>query len=121
MTNFELGRLLFVALAIAGLAFAAPAVSAHGDGPTADDAPPADGTAADWAAWMESQMTEHMGPDSVEWMESHMGVTVDEMAQDMADGDYDGRMHGWGGGMYGGAYTPGSGMYGSGTYGPGHC
>jgi hypothetical protein len=33
-------------------------------------------------------MTEHMGPGSVEWMESHMGVTVDEMGQDMADGEY---------------------------------
>jgi hypothetical protein len=37
---------------------------------------------------MEAQMTEHMGPGAVEWMESHMGVTVDEMAQDMADEEY---------------------------------
>ena len=84
-----IGRWLLVVLAIVGLAFAAPLVSAHGNDTAADDAPPYDGTAAEWAAWMEAQMTEHMGPGSVEWMESHMGVTVDEMAQDMADGDYD--------------------------------
>ncbi len=45
---------------------------------------------------MEAQMTEHMGPGSVEWMESHMGATVDEMAQDMADDDYNGGMYGQG-------------------------
>ena len=96
MTNFKLGGWLLVALAIIGLAFAAPVVSAHGTDTIADDAPPYDGTAADWAAWMEAHMTDHMGPGSVEWMESHMGVTVDEMAQDMADDDYDGGMYGQG-------------------------
>ncbi|AUV84506.1 hypothetical protein C2R22_23470 (plasmid) [Salinigranum rubrum] len=96
MTNFELGRWLLVALAIIGLAVAVPAVSAHGTDTAADDTPPYNGTADDWAAWMEAQMTEHMGPGSVEWMESHMGVTVDEMAQDMADDDYNGGMYGQG-------------------------
>ncbi|MFC6993761.1 hypothetical protein ACFQH3_19805 [Haladaptatus sp. GCM10025707] len=96
MTTFKLGGWLLVALAIIGLAFVAPVVSAHGTDTTADDAPPYDGTAADWAAWMEAHMTDHMGPGSVEWMESHMGVTVDEMAQDMADDDYDGGMYGQG-------------------------
>jgi hypothetical protein len=89
MTAIRIGRWLLVVLAIVGLAFTASVVSAHGDDPTADDAPPYNGTADDWAAWMEAHMTEHMGPGSVEWMESHMGVTVDEMARDMADGDYD--------------------------------
>jgi len=98
MTTIKLRRWLLVALAIVGLAFAAPVVSAHGTETTADDAPPSDGTADDWAAWMEGHMTDHMGPGAVEWMESHMGVTVDEMARDMAD---DG--------------------YGGGTYGQGHC
>jgi hypothetical protein len=98
MTNFKLGGWLLVALAIVGLAFVAPVVSAHGTDTTADDAPTDNATADDWAAWMEAQMTEHMGPGSVEWMETHMGVTVDEMAQDMADDDYNG-----------------------GTYGQGHC
>ncbi len=96
MNDFKFGRWLLVALAIVGLAFAAPVVSAHGNETTADDAPPYNGTADDWAGWMEAQMTEHMGPGAVEWMESHMGVTVDEMAQDMADDDYDGEMYGQG-------------------------
>jgi hypothetical protein len=96
MTNFTIGRWLLVALAIVGLAFAAPVVSAHGTDTTADDVPPYNGTTADRATWMEAHMTEHMGPGSVEWMESHMGVTVDEMAQDMADDDYNGGMYGQG-------------------------
>jgi hypothetical protein len=54
---------------------------------------------------MEAQMTEHMGPGSVEWMESHMGVTVDEMAQDMADEEYhNGANDDYNGGMYGQAH-----------------
>ncbi|EJN56957.1 hypothetical protein [Halogranum rubrum] len=96
MTNIRIGRWLLVALAIVGLAFAVPLVSAHGDGTTADDAPPYSGTATEWDTWMEAQMTEHMGPGAVEWMESYMGVTVDEMVQDMADDDYDGGMYGQG-------------------------
>ncbi|WP_458191027.1 hypothetical protein [Haladaptatus sp. NG-WS-4] len=88
MTNFTIGRWLLVALAIVGLAIVAPAVSAHGNETTADDAPPYDGNTADWAAWMEAQMTDHMGPGAVEWMEAHMGVTIDEMARDMADGGH---------------------------------
>jgi hypothetical protein len=88
MTNFTLGRWLLMALAIVGLAFAAPVVSAHGNDTTADDAPSDNATADEWATWMEAQMTDHMGPGAVEWMESHMGVTVDEMAQDMAGEEY---------------------------------
>ncbi|ELZ68901.1 hypothetical protein C457_10836 [Haloferax prahovense DSM 18310] len=42
---------------------------------------------------MESQMNDHMGPGASEWMESHMGVTIEEMGEDMAD---DGRMGGYG-------------------------
>ena len=96
MTNVKLGRWLLVALAIVGLAFAAPAVGAHGTDTTANDAPTDNAAADDWATWMEAQMTEHMGPGSVEWMESHMGVTIEEMAQDMADNDYNGGMYGQG-------------------------
>jgi hypothetical protein len=88
MTNIRIGRWLLVVLAIVGLALTASVVSAHGDDPTGEDAPPYDGTAVAWAAWMETHMTDHMGTGSVEWMESHMGVTIDEMAQGMADGDY---------------------------------
>jgi len=88
MTTFTLGRWLLVAIAIVGLAIVAPVVSAHTDESTADDAPLDGGTADDWAAWMEAHMTDYHGPEAVDWMESHMGVTVDRMAQDMADGDY---------------------------------
>ncbi|WP_255196971.1 hypothetical protein [Halorarius litoreus] len=95
MTTFKLGRWLLVALAIVGLAFAAPVVSAHSNDTAADD-PPYDGTVADWTAWMEAHMTQHMGSGSVEWMESHMGVTVDEMARDMADDRHNGGMYGRG-------------------------
>ena len=95
MTNFKPLGWLIVALVIVGLAFVVPTVSAHGNATTADDAPPYDGTADDWATWMEAHMIDHMGPGSVEWMENHMGLTVDEMAEDMAD---DGQM---------GRYAPG--------------
>jgi hypothetical protein len=95
MTTLTIGRWLLVALAIIGLAFAARAVSAQGNETTADDAPPYNGTATDWAAWMEAHMTDHMEPGAVEWMGTHRGVTIDEMAQDMADGDHAN------GGMYG--------------------
>lgn len=102
MTNFTLGRWLLVALAIVGLAFAAPVVSAHGNDTTADDAPTDNATADEWATWMEAQITDHMGSSSVERRGSHMGVTVDEMAQDTAkeeyhdgaDDEYHGEMNG---------------------------
>lgn len=93
MTNRNLGRWVLVTLAIVGLAFAAPVVGAHGDEPTPGnetdaDGMPADGDVADWAAWMDGHMTDHMGSNVVGEMESHMGVTVDEMARDVADGDH---------------------------------
>lgn len=104
MTNRNLGRWLLVALAIVGLALAVPVVSAHGEEPTqgnetAAEGTPAAGETADWAAWMDGHMTDHMGPDAVDGMEAHMGATVDEMAQDMADGNHtaagmDGQGHG---------------------------
>lgn len=88
MTNIKLGRWLLVAIAIVALVFAAPVASAHSTDTTADEAPTANATADDWTVWMETQMTEHMGPASIEWMESQMGVTVGEMGQDMADEEY---------------------------------
>ena len=106
-----LGRWLLVALAILGVAILTPAVAAHGTGPAATDgapyASPNDGNATDWATWMEARMTEYMGPGAVEWMEAHMGTTVDEMGRYVADGE--------------GPYGHGAGMDGTGTemYGPG--
>lgn len=97
MTQIPRHRLLFVALAIVAVAVAVPLVSAHGsdtadNATTADDASP-NGTAADWEAHMKSPMTEHMGPGSVEWMDSHMG-SVAEMAHDMTTGGHDTRSTG---------------------------
>jgi hypothetical protein len=94
MTNLNIGRWLLVAVAIIGFALAIPVVSAHGTDTAVDDAPPYDGTGDEWATWMETQMNEHMGPGSVEWMESQMGLTVEEMGQDMADDNYNGGMYG---------------------------
>lgn len=93
MTHRTLGLSLLVAFAIVGLAFAAPAVSAHGDGPTpgnqtAADERPADTDTADRTAWMAAHVTEHMGPDAIEAMESHMGVSVGEMTRGMATDDH---------------------------------
>ena len=93
MTNRNLGRWLLAALALVGLGFAAPVVSAHGDEPaqgneTTAEWMPATGEPADRAAWMTGHMTDHMGPDAVDEMESHMGVTVDEMASNMAGDDH---------------------------------
>jgi hypothetical protein len=48
MTTIRIGRGLLVALAIVGLAVTAGVVSAHGDDPAGEDAPPYDGTAAEW-------------------------------------------------------------------------
>ncbi|WP_135366654.1 hypothetical protein [Halosimplex halophilum] len=94
MTNFNIGRWLLVALAIVGLTLVTPIVSAHGDETTAADAPKANGTVAEWPTWMEGHMIDHLSPGAVEWTESHMGVTVDGIAQDVAHGDN-------GDGMYG--------------------
>ena len=95
MFNHTLGRWLLASIAVVGLALVAPAVGAHSI-PTAADAPPYDGGADEWADRMEGHMTEYSGPGSVEWMESHMGLTVEEMAQGRTDDGY-----GHGNGRYG--------------------
>lgn len=92
MTITTRNRLLLAALAIVAVAVAAPLVSAHGtDTPdgnatTAEDTH-FDGDADDWAAWMGEHMTEHMGSEAIEWMESMDGV--DGTGQDMADAEAD--------------------------------
>ena len=104
MTNVTLGRWLLVALAIVGLAFAAPAVSAHGGDTTADDGPVDNATDDDWTAWMES----HMGAGSVEWMESHMGAGSVEWMESHTGAPAGGTGHGMGGATDGGTYGPGN-------------
>lgn len=87
MQRQTIRRLLLVTIAVAGLALATSLVTAHGDGQVGTDGAPVDGDASDWATWMEGHMTYHMGPGAVDDMESYMGVSVDEMAEDMADGN----------------------------------
>jgi len=99
MTNNNLRRWLLVAIAILALAVAAPAVSAHGDEPaqgneTAADGMPADADSAGWATWMADHMTDYMGPDAIDEMESHMGVSIGEMSQYVADEDHRTGMNG---------------------------
>lgn len=137
MSTITTGRVLLVAALALGLIVTAPAVSAHGGEPTAQppttDHPGADADASTWARWMESRMESHMGPGSVEWMESHMGLSVDEMARDMATGGHTQAEYGHDHGEYGnghGDYGHGHGgdhqdhgAYGGGPggYSNGHC
>lgn len=87
MKQRTIRHLLLVTIAIAGLVVASSLVTAHGGEQAGADGAPVDGNASDWATWMEQHMTEYMGPGSVEYMESSMGVSVEEMAEDMANGD----------------------------------
>ena len=96
MTRFTIGGWLLVALAIIGLAVAAPVVSAHGTDATADDAPPYEGPTDHRTGWMEGHATGHAGPDGVGWTESRTGVTVGEMARYMTGGGHGGGMYGQG-------------------------
>ncbi|MFB6354554.1 MAG: hypothetical protein ABEJ92_10780 [Halobacteriales archaeon] len=87
MSNPTVGRWLLVALAILGLALVATSVSAHGADTGTDEAPPANATAAEWAAWMH----EHLTAEEIAWMEQHSGLTLEAMAEHMAeDGHWDG-------------------------------
>lgn len=72
---------LIVLLALLGLSLIAPAVSAHETAPSGNDLDVGDRT-----AWMESHMTQHLGPDGTAWMEAQMGHTVDEMGRFMSNG-----------------------------------
>lgn len=77
-----------VILAVLGvLLLAASGVAAHdNDGNTTDhDDAPTNGSAAEWAVWMEQHMIEHMGADAAERMEEHMPMTYEEMGEHMAD------------------------------------
>lgn len=74
------------ALAIlATLLLVAGGVAAHGDGTDGhdhDDAP-VDGTAEEWAEWMEQHMADHMGEDAATQMREHMGMSYEEMGRMM--------------------------------------
>ena len=98
MRNFTLtisAVLVVFLLAVGG-------VAAHGttsSGPGHDDGPE-NGTAAEWATWMEQHMTGHMGADAAAKMQDQMGMSYEEMGEHMAshqngsmmDGMMNGRM-----------------------------
>ena len=89
-----LGVLIGIVLLV--LATGAGAVAAHENGENSDrshDGMPVNGTAADWATWMEQQMTDHMGPQAADRMQNRMGMAYDEMGAHMA-GMTNGRMTG---------------------------
>ena len=77
---------LTVLAVLAVLLLTAGAVTAHdNDGETIghDDAP-VNGSAADWAAWMEQRMTEQMGTDAAAQMQERMGMSYQEMGEHIA-------------------------------------
>ncbi|WP_433633535.1 hypothetical protein [Halomicrococcus sp. NG-SE-24] len=128
MPDLKTGRWLLVALAVVGIAIAVPAVSAHGDEAPAQNTSAQDRTEADWMNWMEMQITSHMGPDTVEWMESHMGVTIDEMPSETTEdnrGDHrtaddDRSSHGMAGSSHGSHKRANGNHGGLGPYGQEH-
>jgi hypothetical protein len=79
MPTRTLGRTLFVALAVLGLALAAPAVGAHGDAPATDEAPTTGTNATEQGGWMLGELTDRLGPDAAEWMASHAGMSGDRL------------------------------------------
>lgn len=128
MTTTNLGRWLLVGFAIIGLAVAGP-VSAHGDATTATDTQVDNESDGTWGTWMEAQMTDHMGPDAIAWMESHIGVgetghdTVvadphaETLREDRVDGNEVDQIHGQDEIDDHPDTAPAQGH----TYGPGHC
>lgn len=86
---------LSVLSVLAVLLLAAGGVVAHDtDGNTTghDDAPE-NGSAAEWAEWMEQHMIEHMGADVAAQMQEHMPMTYEEMGEHMADHQHGSMMH----------------------------
>ena len=109
MRNFTLAALA----ALVVLLFAVGGVAANGSNDTTSNNTasdhnrvPENASAAEWAAWMEQRMAEHMGANAAVQMQERMGMSYEEMGKQMAshqngsmmDGQMDGMM---GGGMSG--------------------
>ena len=76
MRNVTIGLIVMVA----ALMLTAGAVAAQGNNTTdGHDEAPVNGTAAEWGAWMEQHMTEHMGADATERMQERMGMSYEQM------------------------------------------
>ena len=77
-----------IALALLGvLLVATGVVVAHGNGDSNHTDAPGNGTAAEWGAWMEQHMTDHMGADAAKQMQEQMGMSYEEMGEHMASGE----------------------------------
>lgn len=110
MNNRIPGRWLLVALAIAGLALAAPAVTAHDDASTSTNETstrdaPSDGSGVDPTGWMADRMADHLGPETAEPMWFHGSGPTDESSRHVTDEEDDhnratGGMHGSGHGCH---------------------
>ena len=86
-----------IALALLGVVLVATGgVVAHGNGDSNHTDAPENGTAAEWGAWMEQHMTEHMGADAAKQMQERMGMTFEEMGEHMASGESGSMMGGMG-------------------------
>lgn len=79
---------------LAVLLLTAGGVAAHDndENTTGHDDAPVNGSAADWAAWME----QHMGADAAAQMQERMGMSYEEMGEHMASHENGSMM---GGGM----------------------
>ena len=84
MTRNPTERWLLGAIAVLGIALVVSMTTVWLTAPVTDYPHPVTADADGWGTWMEVHMTDHMGPESVAWMESHMGATVNQMAQSMA-------------------------------------
>lgn len=89
---------LTVLAVLAVLLLTAGGVAAHDNDEhtTGHDDAPVNGSAADWAAWMEQHMTEYMGADAAAQMQERMGMSYEEMGEHMASHENGSMM---GGGM----------------------
>lgn len=76
---------LTILTTVAVLLLAAGGVAAHGnDGDTTGPDASTNGSPADWTAWIEQHMSEHMGADAAEQMQDRMGMSSEEMGDHMA-------------------------------------
>lgn len=92
MKNAVIGVLALVVV----LLLTVGAVTAHENSSDDHDAP-VSGTAAEWGAWMEQHMTDHMGADAAKRMQERMGMSYEEMGEHMSDGGNGTMMGGMGG------------------------
>lgn len=84
-------------IAVLVLLVAVGGVTAHGNSDDDGHDAPVNGTAAEWGAWMEQHMTEHMGADAATRMQERMGMSYEEMGAHMTTGGNGTMMGGMGG------------------------